>query len=752
MPQKTVPLLPLPEGIATAESRSGAYKSIVAAALKNQLEPIKMDLSGVERKSLPLHPLFEAKIQNVAKRYKMTFAETFAGLTQAGLLLVQKERTQHVSTATGITPPFPNPRPEQIIFYQNIRASILASHIVLAEASTGVGKGRALIAAAFESAMEGRTPVVVAAPTLKVLGQLWTEAEALQADSVRQFMPDLSRIKACFFPGAAEFVDVPRLRDHLDQLRSENKDDKSVRDWLDAGGPMTQDVSPLVRAMGQAQVPLSYLMEDLRRHATEFPPEDFALSQTNGEEETQESLRAVRQEAARADVIFCTHAMLLRSHQGGWKAFPSPKVLLIDEAHQFEQEVAKIHSTRVSLYSLRRRLLGAGKAGSKAAKAAKAVQNLIMTLRNAKELNETGRSIRLSQEIRNTYPGRDVAAGLDFVCKSLNTERALKDVYNIENDKDAFRRAQKVFNDESRESIFLEFSPDRRFPSLLVGKDNLGGILGSLWKTVDSVVLCSATLYLPDEFGNKKCDYISNILALPFARLDTPTPVRAPWVTTAPVMHIPHERLVPLLARPADRTDEAAEKEWIARIGDQLSSIVSQARGGTMILTTSYRQSELIRERLLALGVSEERLVQQKPNVKFTMAEAEFVRKHRAGLRPILPALGVAWTGVDLRDPRMKPENDTLLTDLAIACAPLGLNRSSTMLARIERMSVNPIIKEALMMLRQGLGRIIRDEAMRNRNIWFLDGRIWMDWKGMKLFCMSVRRILEEYKNINIFE
>jgi len=105
---------------------------------------------------------------------------------------------------------------------------------------------------------------------------------------------------------------------------------------------------------------------------------------------------------------------------------------------------------------------------------------------------------------------------------------------------------------------------------------------------------------------------------------------------------------------------------------------------------------------------------------------------------------------LDLTDNNIDIE-DTLLTDLVILCCPIGLNRTNTMSARIEARSINPIIKESMMMLKQGLGRLMRDPKQTNRNIWFLDGRIYCPWKGMDDFQKLVIRALSQYKKVTDF-
>lgn len=106
-----------------------------------------------------------------------------------------------------------------------------------------------------------------------------------------------------------------------------------------------------------------------------------------------------------------------------------------------------------------------------------------------------------------------------------------------------------------------------------------------------------------------------------------------------------------------------------------------------------------------------------------------------------------AWTGVNLRDYNTPEEYDFLATDLIVPCIPIALNRTSTMKGRTERMGFDPIGKEALMMLRQGFGRLVRSPLMTERNIWFLDGRAFKPWTGLKPFRLSVQKFLERYPN-----
>ncbi len=93
------------------------------------------------------------------------------------------------------------------------------------------------------------------------------------------------------------------------------------------------------------------------------------------------------------------------------------------------------------------------------------------------------------------------------------------------------------------------------------------------------------------------------------------------------------------------------------------------------------------------------------------------------GHRPVWIATGGAWTGLDLSDSGVSAVEDTLLTDLIVTATPFGMVRTSTHLSRVSRTGFINEKRAALMMLRQGLGRLIRREGLMHRRLWFLDGR-----------------------------
>ncbi len=427
---------------------------------------------------------------------------------------------------------FAGARAGQAAFYRQSMATLSANRIGLCEASTGSGKSRAMAAIAIAQAQVRKTPVVIAAPTLVVLGQFWSEIKLLHKQGIGR------EVRVAFYPGVTEFADREKIQQYL---LEEERPDQGVREWLEAGGPIRRPPSeaPLVEALlEQCQrhdVKLAFLMEDLRRIATEVNPDEFTIE--SGDNEIAASARAA---AASADVILCTHAMLVRSHMSGWKTLPEPAVLMVDEAHEFERNAASIHSNRLSLHALRRRLMRLPRAESKSTSAGKAVaatRALIRALRaaplEATSNGDTYIDTTLPDDVREALSALSLALRAKPVVASAN--RAIRTAIDV------LDAAANAATGKEHLRASIEFSPDRRrFPAILVGRSSIGSILGDIWRTAaGGVILASATLVVPDAYGNGKVDYITDILALPRSRLDAHPPITEKWVMEIPVMHIP---------------------------------------------------------------------------------------------------------------------------------------------------------------------------------------------------------------------
>lgn len=743
MPNRTIVFIDIPPDVLPSKTPSDALRALVAVALNEKLPLQFIETSGMLRKSAFIPPAIDVHVELIAKKHGWSYPDAFAAMCVAALSELIQKRNAMVQVRADVQIPF-NTRPGQDIFYQSIVASIQKNRVCLGEASTGIGKSRALVAAAIDAAQSGKRPVVISAPTLAILGgSLWKEYEELYKTGVGV------TLKVRFFPGASEFVDHERLNDYLNEAVYVGETvDAGVKAWVDAGGPV-RNQTPLIVAMKRAGKDLRWLMSDLREIATELDPTEFAFKKTpNCNKDVSILVDEIRQDAITADIIFCTHAMLARGMQGGWEWFPQPSVLLIDEAHQFEGIVASATSDSLSLFAFRhsirvlRKTENLGKS-SAIGKLESMIGELILS---TKSMDDGKTNVRLN----NGTASNDAFMNALRETAACLKSKTLAKVPRIKEARSTISMALESIAGTVNAFGLLQYSPDRRFPSFLVGKRSIASLLGALWRDASGgVVLASATLSTPDEFGNTKFDYIAGLLALPLSRLDTPNPVIAPWVTSIPVLHLPNNPGI--ISRPlrANRTDEL-EMAWLESLSEQISCVAEAAKGGTLVLMTSYAQVNGLKTFLTEMGLGE-RLVVQNPDEKFAASEARFRALHQEKMRPILLGLGVAWTGVDLTDKAVPESEDYLLTDLIIGCLPVGLNRSSTMAARVETQGLNPIIKEALMILRQGIGRPVRSENAKEKHIWIMDGRLWTEWPGMAPLQKSARRVLEKYSKQEMF-
>lgn len=774
-----MPLIEIPKGILpTATTKAETYRLLIGIAFKHGLTPQMVDLGQAEETA----PIFIqvvqlAKLQAVADEYKISLQAAFAGLCAAAIEMLSAQMKKQIKTEktyvkeSGLAAMFPEARPDQKNFFEGIMRGLNLNKVVLAEASTGVGKGRAMMVAAVKMVKQGKKPVIVAAPTIQVMGQLYLEYEALAQE-------DTAKIILSILPGRSEFVDSQKLRHLLNYMAKDSsdlnispEDLEKVREWVDTGGPSTK--TALAATMKRIGIEPSWLADQLREITDNFPVEDFLLSSDCASDcDAEVLLKEYKKRVSfDADIILCTHAMLAIGQKNQWSPaiLPQPSVLFVDEAHQLEQTVAQFNAEQLSLFSLRWRISSlirqAGlSSGTVASKAVKTVNTIIGHCRDSAD--DMAHDIRLDmpQTDKETVEYGHILHKLNTL-RNLIKSKTLDEVDDIKSDRKALAAlALAIEKGGKHKRVHCMFSPTRSYPSIQAGTADIGQQLGHIWKSAEGgVVLASATLFIPDADGSLRSDYIRNVLALPVSRLYEPDPIEAEYIYTLPTLHYPAkdkcERLSPprvtrqsFSARPKkDDKAETAEEAWLGAVAAELvNGPLQNAVGGTLVLCTAYSQLETLTRKLPELGIDTSRLIAQVPNKKFELTKTEFINAYRAGLRPVLLALGLAWTGLDLLDKTVEDpaeaHKDNLLTDLVIVRCPLGLNRSTTMLVRIEGRGVDPIIKEALLMLKQGLGRLIRRDKAQNRHLWIMDGRLWRPWDGMERFTGAARSILGKYK------
>lgn len=175
------------------------------------------------------------------------------------------------------------------------------------------------------------------------------------------------------------------------------------------------------------------------------------------------------------------------------------------------------------------------------------------------------------------------------------------------------------------------------------------------------------------------------------------------------------------------------------RMAIEIDRIAATAVGGILVLCTGFDRAALIAG---ALKTSLSRVILQSPTVSVGAAEKTFREMHAAGQRPIWFGTGGAWTGLNLTLAGCDPSEDFLLTDLVIPALPFGTNLTTSHAFRSARKGgfLNELA-HAELMLRQGIGRLVRREGLRNRSIHILDGRLHSQLRMMQGF----RQIIGTY-------
>lgn len=746
-----LPLVELSYPLSAAETATDRYRQMLYTALREEKKPSAIDLQGLRTAPMRLTEALHSKIEELSQASGLDFKTVFASLCTQGQDLMDATRAE-VATAVlpKVIPPLDESRfksPQQATFFRGLQEGLDGCKIVIAEGSTGIGKSRSMAMAAIEQSKQGKTPVVLAAPSLAVMAHLYSEFAALPASDTEGHMPRL-------LVGAAEFVDDESLRMYLDRAATDQEMpvDEGVRMWVANGAPALDRTTASSLALGEGAC---WLMEDLRSLCDLMDPHDFMLMDEvdNAERSvSRANVAAMRARAAQEtqSVVLCSHMMLAAAQRTQWKtALGAPEVVLIDEAHLFEAAVTAVNTERFSTFTARialRKHISEHGDSTAAKKALKSVETLAAAIQEGLKgnmaLDGGPKAAALDSSLRSTLLQAVLECHKTLASNKISQLR-LRDHFLM-----ALRDLGRSLNGESMNLLRLERSAVRGYPSLYTGPSTVAMQLGDIWKTAaGGVALVSATLYAMDAEGEYRCDYIRRVLNLPLQRCSTPAPVRDRSITDLPTLYtVGEKRFAQFIPPPEkDADDKEAMSAWIGTLAAEITRIDAQARGGTLVLLTSYATlTELAEQLQPTLG---DRLVQQSPGRKLQTYLNQYRGLYSQQIKPVLLGVGSAWTGVDLSDPSVEPHEDYLLTDVVITRLPINLNTSLTQKSRMDGMGLYPLVNEALLTFKQGLGRLIRRDRVEHRKLWILDGRIHPKfiWPGMQKLTAGVRRMLREY-------
>ncbi|MCL6584643.1 MAG: DEAD/DEAH box helicase [bacterium] len=582
-------------------------------------------------------------------------------------------------------------RPEQIRMSKAVAAALLHEVPLLVEAGTGTGKTLAYLIPAIGSGQK----VIVSTGTKNLQEQIYFKDIPLLARVISK------KFLACNLKGREnylcrrrwkQFSNYPRRlmsgldRELIGRMQSwaleTRSGDRSEIDFLPDHDPLWEEVNS---------------------------KRDFCLGQ-KCDFHSECFINRLRQEANEADIVIVNHHLffsdLMLKEATNSEVLPRYQSIIFDEAHQIEDIATDYFGLSVSNYQ---------------------IQELIQDIRREMELekinvpaiNDTLNLLgqRASAFFMHFPPGLEkkrlksdlisaslveryqaMADTLGLLTSQLTGLRAKSEpLYNCErrsrNLQDTVRfimdmaDSEYVYWVESRtKAVYLHASPI----------DVSGDLRRLLFSRLRRLVLTSATLSVDGRF-----DYLKARLGLESATelvLNSPFDYRRQAVMYVPT-HLPDPK----------------EESFIFRAAEEIERIISLSRGRAFILFTSYKNLDQIFH--LLQGKLPYQLLRQGDRPKTALLE-EF----KKDVHSVLLATSSFWEGVDVQG--------DALSCVIIDRLPFAVPTEPLTEARIDYLREgggNPFltyqIPQAIIALRQGIGRLIRSSEDRGL-ICILDRRL----------------------------
>lgn len=682
-----------PQRCSPAEFRDHLQK-----AIDTQLTPEPLPPVCPYRICLHLDTQLTAQIVALAARHQLMEKEVVTRLAYAQVLRVIKAEKSETNPLLNGT--HTSKRKElQSLLIERCKYGIDQKKIALLEASTGVGKSRVMgeILAHLATERRPNEKVWIIAPTVIVMLHL-----------LKEFRHVINCPSPVMLLGKSQFIEPNRSRTFVEEelIEGQTKLDPELKKeyldlmkWIDDGGMPVSDIGKELSSHYQDGLRFLAIDAEYIAPSVHLP----TLLHFDTEEDFLVSLKTAMADHLSHQYILCTHAMfgcLLRA-----KKVDSVKTLIVDEAHQLEETIATMFGGDLSLFALRHWLKQS--TSTKAMEASEIIGNLILYLQKLYP------SDTYLKEDRDFVIGK-IRAVHTLIGKIRTKTVELKEWQSL---------LSRILNLQGS-ILHVRFSPVRRNPSIIAGPTTVHFVFEKLWESIDSALLLSGTLFLP-QGDSMSPAYMRIKMNIPQDRLYAPAPLISPWVMDIPILYHPTEDAASNLCYPSDIPEEddaayASLENWSMSIATMLRRIHRDSRGGVLALTPSHRDVRILQSLLLDMGSS---LIQSKS----TLEGSRLFNQMRAdGIKPLWIATGPAWTGLSLDAPDGIPAaEDYHLTTLVLIRLPFNLNRSSTQLIRQERMGFLANASEALLQVRQGLGRLIRKEGLNSRAIYILDGRVW---------------------------
>jgi ATP-dependent DNA helicase DinG len=547
------------------------------------------------------------------------------------------------------------PRAEQVALAEAVEHALTSGEHLLAEAGTGTGKSLAYLIPALES---GAT-VVVATATKALQEQLLSKDVPAAAAALGR------RVDVAVLKGRQNYLCRKQLQSFGPMLLRNTRDEEAweaLQPWL----AETENGDRAELPFEPSEALWAELSVGADRCAGRRCP---LLSACFAE--------AARARAAEADLVIANHALYFADVAAGGGVLPEHDAVIFDEAHRLEETAATWLGGRVSRAGLRRLAADTERACRDAdetvpARALDRMEQAGDRLLRAVSPASGRRRLR-EIPVESALVLVDALAGLagelDGRAEGLDqlSRRALATAAQVEACLEPAGLERVVWSEPDA----IAWAP----------VDVSGELRDRLWDGGPTAILVSATLTTGEDAA-----FVRSRLGLHHAR--------------ELVVGSPYDfREQALLYVPRTMLDPRAEG-FIERVGDEVVELLALSRGRALVLTSSYRALDALRERVAGR-------VPYKVLVQGDAPRERLLARFRDEVDSVLIATSTFWQGVDI------PGQSLSL--LVIDKLPFSAPGDPLHEARCEAVEATGgdwfrdfALPTAMLQLRQGFGRLIR--------------------------------------------
>jgi CRISPR type IV-associated DEAD/DEAH-box helicase Csf4 len=662
-----------------------------------------------------------------------------------------------------------------------MRSALTGKSILMLESPTGSGKTLAELCAAVDAVNRNTQElVVIAVPTVQLMHQVESEYAKIQK-LLKGNAPSIG-----YIVGSDKFVSVDALNAILDDVCNSEFIEPAQK-WLRSAKLKANKVET-----GSCVSALPFQSQELYKEVPGIPP-CCIDSSTDADDLGKLAYRAQFDRARDVNILVVTHSMLaldtklkriramrlakengegaaqvralhnvlVESGAAAEKDFyvylnqihssyatldgilPLFNRLIVDEAHLLEQSFSMMTSDDLSLYAI--------------------IRNPSLSVAAKTELKKLFDKLVQIGENRSDNGYLKLESGTD----AMDVLIAMSDLLSKAKKKDEVIKKSAAILKSIIKNIgtkgflaTIDYSPVYIYPRVRCGATSVFMYMQFLWESVKSAAVVSATLLLPSMKDGWSASYTSMLLAVPKNREIQAIITSSEWLTSPVTVFVadkitrasasyPKNRLwlqppsIPKIpSAEQQKAFDADHASWIKELSPMIKNIIETSQGGTLILLPSFKLSEEIGSELETYS---NRLVVANKKTLQKEQFQKFMDIHRAGHKPIWLAVGGAWTGLNLVDDT-EAQHDLLLTDLIIPRFPMRMNRSITHAMRVALLGWNMETNEVLMLLKQGIGRLVRREGIaHNRRIFILDSR-FHDVSKFAILQNGIKKLLSSYK------